>query len=150
MSVILGDGDCPSLQFFARRCVFRNMQEILPRWEAALISDNTILQSRNERLKRDIEKMSMRLRRRCSRIKEALHEIQYSRCKMIEVAEAIRAGHLHYAESELRTLSGLNGCEDTLRTCLHLIEVNIRKMRSDRPRRKKEYFLMIYPFKQYF
>ena len=122
-SILVGNDEFPSLKYFAQKMVFRNLDEMFPDSKAALILQNNALQSRIRRLERDADKLSIRFRRRRSRIRESLHEIQYVSYKMIEIADAIQLRNLHYAESELRTLSDLNSCETTLRSCLAIVEV---------------------------
>ena len=122
--ILIGNDEFPSLKFFAQKQVLRNLDEILPCSKTSMLVENTSLQSRIVRLERNAEKFSLRLRRRRSRIRESLHEIMYVSHKMIEIADAIQDERLHYAESELRTLSDLNSCETTLRSLLSLIEVS--------------------------
>ena len=121
--ILLGNDEFPSLEHFARKKVLQNLEEMMPRSKISLLMENASLQSKAHHMERDSEKFYSRLRRRRNRIRESLHEIQYVSCKMIEIADAVQARNLHYAESELRTLSNLNSCETTLRSCLSVIEV---------------------------
>ena len=123
LMMYLGNERFPSLEYFARKKILQNLDEIAPSSKISLLIDNTTLQSKIRRMERDSEKFQLRLRRRRNRIRESLHEIQYVSHKMIEIADAIQSLNLHYAESELRTLSNLNSCETTLQSCLSVIEV---------------------------
>ena len=129
--MFLGNEELPSLEYFARKKVLQNLEEMLPQSKVSLLIENASLQSKVRHMERDSEKFSLRLRRRRNRIRESLHEIQYVSHKMIEIADAIRSSNLHYAESELRTLSNLNSCETTLRSCLSIIEVGSKRLNED-------------------
>ena len=129
--IFLGNEELPSLEYFARKKVLQNLEEMLPQSKVSLLIENASLQSKVRHMERDSEKFSLRLRRRRNRIRESLHEIQYVSHKMIEIADAIRSSNLHYAESELRTLSNLNSCETTLRSCLSIIEVGSKRLNED-------------------
>ena len=121
--LLLGNDRFPTLEECARRRIFQLLDADMPRWNTSVIGENLRLTARVTRLERDIEKMSVSLRRQRSRIRESLHDTQYQSWKMIEIANAIRDRRLHYAESELRTLSSLDTCETALRRILDIIEV---------------------------
>ena len=124
MSQILEDYGVPSLRMFAKRQIFRRLDDVLPSWTTRIYIENLTLQDKLRCTNSRLDKLVSRVRRRANRVREAIHEMEYIASKLEEIEISIRDGRTVYAAGELRCLRNLNSGLRELQYWRNLISVS--------------------------
>ena len=124
MNYILEDYGVPSLRMFAKRQVFRRVDDVLPSWTTRIYVENLTLQEKLRCTNSRLEKLVSRVRRRSNRVREAIHEMEYIASKLEEIEISIRDGRTVYAAGELRCLRNLDSGLRELQYWRNLISVS--------------------------
>ena len=124
VSRMLEDYGVPSLRMFAKRQLFRRMDEVLPDWSTKVFIENLTLQDKLRSANNRLNKLSLRVRRRSNRVREAIHEMEYISAKLEEIETSIRDGRTIYAAGELRCVRNLDSGLRELQYWRNLISVS--------------------------
>jgi len=130
-NLMLFNDEMPTLRTAAAQRVLRILDDASPNLCTTLMVRNSQVERELLDLQVNHEKLIDRLRRRKNRAFEAMHQLTYISLKLRQIAEKLDEGRvsgvneqvLHYARSELTTLSELDHARVVLQQYIDLTEV---------------------------